>query len=833
MWPAISTVFRRNASVFSALFANGHPTEQCKLAIAAGARRLGLRNLIEREGLQEYFDTLKLQIGFTHRGATEHLPEWLNGAGQPMAVRILLGTEPDIGGLQSAEFQELWRALGDYRRSRISKQNATSILQRSAWVRPTWIADLLEAAKARSRGEDGERGDERSVGALCEPMLVWDGGSPALMLSFDEARARDALEGYDFATIAVDRQVVGRWIRQENGQWSGRLVPCQKQGARTNWRPQLLSISSGDATVREVDLGSELGLNEPLLIFDIANGRLVPGERIDVRRGYAFLCDPDIEVPGAQVWRSRDRSIFRLAPPLSADTRVLCGGEMYWQPQVREGPPRRSFNLGLEASPGDVLETGAAANLLVTGVPEDVTSAELVIHAGTRRLLREGARWRTESPVRISLELAMGEERTRIRLRGEAFSRTVPAKVALNVRGVAVLASEGDEAPRWESPRRGFPLNRAGGAGKARVLIQGCSGEVYEGPRSVCKLRSPILDFRELRGWGAPLGVRGDDGAEIALADSVVDRGCIDFPLPSSLSLRLLLRTPLQPNGRYAVLAWGDIDAQPRNIAPAEVKAENDGFVWRFPNPGHVAAAAVTYEGAPLGAYWDASSIKPALLRQPSAKRFALLRWLKFPILDERHRGEIQSSVLRAPAEFVRGWLGDGFLPAGLVHRVAEEGLDGVIRAFLWTHVEREARRMWEIAKAFPRSGGGLHDPTERARSVLIRLAEACPPLAYNLAKLSLRVPMAWAYRRAIEEVVAASLERSSVGALGRQVAELVGVEQRTLVEAVVGMAGYLDDLGPLPLNINDLRRAGERQIGRRYLTAALLLRLRSGGMGR
>jgi hypothetical protein len=69
VWPAVSLVLKADTLSFPTLFVGGQPTPACKVAMAAGARRLGLRNLIDRYGAQEYFDTLKLQFGFTLQGA--------------------------------------------------------------------------------------------------------------------------------------------------------------------------------------------------------------------------------------------------------------------------------------------------------------------------------------------------------------------------------------------------------------------------------------------------------------------------------------------------------------------------------------------------------------------------------------------------------------------------------------------------------------------------------------------------------------------------------------------------------------------------------------------
>jgi len=104
VWPTVTAVLKADTISFPALFAGGQPTTACKKAFAAGVRRLNLRNLIDRYGTQEYFDTLKLQFGFTLRGAVRRLPEWLDGLGPPIAVKILTGVECEYGDLKSRSF---------------------------------------------------------------------------------------------------------------------------------------------------------------------------------------------------------------------------------------------------------------------------------------------------------------------------------------------------------------------------------------------------------------------------------------------------------------------------------------------------------------------------------------------------------------------------------------------------------------------------------------------------------------------------------------------------------------------------------------------------------
>src|ERR1017187_3603748 len=172
VWPAVTAVLKADTVSFSALFVGGQPTTACKNALAAGSRRLKLRNLIDRYGAQEYFDTLKLQFGFTFRGAVRKLPQWLDGPGVAIAVRILTGAESESRDLKSSSFTDLWTAIQDFRRSRVSAEYTSVLLQASPWIRPEWIPELMRAAKLRpprpQTPSDTQEVADRSNEPVCE-----------------------------------------------------------------------------------------------------------------------------------------------------------------------------------------------------------------------------------------------------------------------------------------------------------------------------------------------------------------------------------------------------------------------------------------------------------------------------------------------------------------------------------------------------------------------------------------------------------------------------------------------------------------------------------------
>ena len=234
------------------------PTTACKNALAAGSRRLRLRNLIDRYGTQEYFDTIKLQFGFTRRGAVRKLNQWLDGLGPPIAVKILNGVELEYGDLKSSSFIHLWKVLQEFRRNRISEEYTFAQLQASPWIRPEWVPELMTAARLHPPRthlvSDPQEVPDNSAEPVCEPRFRWEPMTrPQLFLRLNEGQIYEILGESVVASFMIDGQKVDRWAAQEGGGWHGmRDLPCQPQTAKPNLRPKLLSISSAGKLCRRL-----------------------------------------------------------------------------------------------------------------------------------------------------------------------------------------------------------------------------------------------------------------------------------------------------------------------------------------------------------------------------------------------------------------------------------------------------------------------------------------------------------------------------------------------------------------------------------------------------
>jgi hypothetical protein len=843
VWPAVTAVLKPDTVSFGALFVAGQPTTACKNALAAGSRRLKLRNLIDRYGAQEYFDTLKLQFGFTHRGAVRKLPQWLDGLGIPIAVKILTGVELEYGDLSSSAFTDLWKALQEFRRNRISEAYTSVLLQASPWIRPEWTAELMTAAKLRlprpQSPSDSPESLDHSNEAVCELHLRWEYPSkPQLSLRLNEEQIYEILGESDVALFTIDGQKVDRWTAQEGGGWRGmRELPCQPQGAKPNLRPKRLSISSGGTLLHEVDL-FEMGVGEPLLAFDLNLGIQVSlTSRFDPRRTYALICDPDLSAPDAmQLSKLKDRTAYRLASPWHADLRVVCEGVDYWRPRIEQREPLQPIHVTIQSLPGEIAEIGSACHVNAIGVPEDAAHVSLIAGSSSYSMTRRATVWQTSCPLQITLGMALGEERVRIKVSSPNHARTVTPKSSLNFRGIASFETEsnGDEEPKWTLLNRRRPLNRADGSGRARVFADETRSQLFEGSRFVRKISSRALPLRDLGGWGAPLIVRLERQPDTILVESVEDHGRGRFLPPlfkGQTGACLSWQTPTPPSNGHQILVWSDFFREPRKLGASEIYSQKEDTLWKLPSLGSVAAMAVAYKGVRIASYWVTEPTINALRKARSPSMFALFRWLKLPILNSSFRAPMQEAVFQAPAEFVTGWLGVGVLPYTLVPSQAEHGLDTVIREFFWNHLDRNEPRMERLARAFPSEASGQSE-AESFKSSLSRLGEICPSLSYLLAKHKLRGDK---YRKYVRTAAAALLHQPAdcpqlqdkLGTACRDCANLLGVVPEALDANVNAFGAYLDDQ---PSNYRqvepDLRRLGETSSGRQFLTASLLLRL-------
>jgi hypothetical protein len=850
VWPKISQVLKADSISFPFLFVGGQPTQACKAAMAAGARRLNLRNLIDRYGTQEYFDTLKLQFGFTLQGATHRLPEWLDGLGSPIAVNILRGIEKEYTDLESPSFKQLWTAMYELRKGRINESSAVKTLQGSPWVKSSWIPEiLLKLNRPSLRSERAytvAASEQHWSDSIGELVLRWDFLSkPRLYIHLNEGGVQELLLDSDMGVFTVDGRVVARWTAQSGRAWSGpRTIACEPEIAKNkpNLRPKSLFISTGEGeSVAEINL-QEMGSNDPLLLFDLRTGFIVNlASTLDPTKQYALLCDRDFDVSGSDMFVSLTQcTVHKLKCPLSTSLKVTSQGAVYWQPTTSEIQRRPSIRLRVSLTDDRALNIGETANVVVDGLPVDTESATLTVGRSSYAFLKVGTRWQTQAPVPITLALVLGEERLRIRFLRSGLSQTVGPQLDIRLTGFATLEADStnDSESRWTLLKQNRPLNLGEAANRARIFVPFANAELYEGNRFVGKVTSRTLPFRDLFGWGSSLLVRSPGETDVRMVERVEDRGCIALYLPTLWGQpihRLYLQKPIEPSRSHTVFAWRSLDTQPVALGGDLIDHERDGFVWKIPDCGQVTSVAVSYDGMWLGSFTNTSLAIRSLQRHPSAYVFALTRWLKLPVLSSALRTHFQHAVSRDPTQFVDGWLNSHHLGSNLDFRQHDLGADAIVRWFLWDHIDQRVDRLERISQALPGSHRG--NELETFGSSLTALSELCPALAYNFAKAKVRGEKHLQYLRSVVAQIlrhppatALPCLLDSKRGLNQQCAALIRVESHFLEKALEAFGIHLDRQSSSYRQFEPiLRQLGELSLGRQHVAATLLLRILEG----
>ncbi|MBI2432426.1 MAG: hypothetical protein HYV26_06105 [Candidatus Hydrogenedentes bacterium] len=357
VWPTIRGLLPDSHALRRELFlSNGQPSCLTKDLITDAVRSLNLRHAMDLEGTQQWFITIKLQYGFTYRGAKNRLAEWLVNLGSPHAVQYLNSRSVN-SELASESFQSLWRALTQYRRDLISEAEIRSTLHSNPWIRAHWIDDLLMEAKARievlgvgdwqdADAESVEKGVAQEVFCPISGLaLVWPSGkTPRLMIDLDrdaigeETHETDAQE----LDIHVDRSKITRWLRQEDGNWSGEgaiyAEPDSKK-RQPNLNPRILAVRSPSGeTLVEWDF-TDSGFSEQVLVFDLDKSRIAKSgeERLEPNRHYAIVCDRKCEIHGCIPVETFDRTglpkkAIRLPVPLNENICMTYDEFVLWQP---------------------------------------------------------------------------------------------------------------------------------------------------------------------------------------------------------------------------------------------------------------------------------------------------------------------------------------------------------------------------------------------------------------------------------------------------------------------------------------------------------------------
>lgn len=793
VWPVFNRSVAQSRPLWGELFhASGQPTWLLKAALMEAVRGLNLRNVGDQEGTQRWYATIKLQFGFTFRGAKARLAEWLVGLGTPDTIQRLCGTG-DSQELASRSFQSLWTTLRQYRRGDVDESQAAAILRSSPWVKTDWIDDLLAEARARiatlGSGAEcvgGNRSERESVtpeerGPLEAIALSWPrNGKPRVVFKLDREAIADACAatGGSELDFSVDGQNTGRWILQPDSTWDGPGTVFADVGhdpADVNLTPKTLSIRTrGGEIVKSWEL-ADFGLCGDYVIFDLDGECLVEvgEERLDPSGSYVLVCDLAYDLVGcvpteAYVSTGSARRALRLPTPLTSSLRLSFGDFVIWQPVAQREREAERVDVRLHGEDDAPVLVGTRTRLVARGLPAGASEVRLLVGKHIIPMSVGSAGWVSDRLVSVTPELASKQLVMRVNYREDDHSSTVSAKLALGLCGIAALSSGGNRRAAGMTLTQlepGQTVSKSASCTQLRIWVPDDTRalRVFEGHYHVGPLRHGRISLGDFSGLGGRIAVAGSRA-------HLFDNACIDSGCFSDCALlgiggfaQLGLRWGVTPESQnHQLVAWCQGSAQrPRAglvLLPQSVlRSVGDGRRWTVPVADDMLALALAWNGNWLGAAWRLERLLGTRF-EASVWFFAALRWLRLPVLHPSMVEWLEPLVLESPFSFLDAWSSGAGLPEGIRMPDHEPARDSVLRQYIgrWRpSQEAHAYRAVQVLSGIePRDCGALTaalDGTSRCS-----------------------MPLLW--------WIAGRLDRIGGGALQRAAAVILQVEQEQLV---------------------------------------------------
>lgn len=871
VWPAIRNILPGSNALRGELFlSNGQPSPLTKDIISDTVRALNLRHVMDIEGTQQWFTTIKLQFGFTYKGANNRLAEWLVNLGQPNAIQYLSG-ESEFSEITSESFQTLWKSLQQYRRGLITEIEVRSTIQQNPWIKAHWIDNLLIESKARITtlgigeehlGETILEWDETEPEELCpisNISLEWpQGAAPRFKFQLDSQSIEEEISWTDVSELDfyVDGKKLCRWLRQPDGSWAGEkqiYAEPDKAKEHPNLNARILSIQSGSGnTLDEWDF-VDSGLLEDVLIFDLEKEELVKAgeEQLDPNRRYALLCDRNYEIEGCipiDTFKGTgiSRKVMRLPVPLNGNITVVFGDFVLWHPIKEEKSKRPSYSLVVTTPSKKIFSLNDRSKLLIDGLPEDADAVQLLIHKKFYEVQRENGNWRTIKKVTLTPELAARQDKPRVHFKSGGRTFTFIPRLDFNLLGAAMLQhnrESSDETIRLEPLGDKENINRAEGTTNLRIWTPGNNNRasVFEQNIRVGNLRYNKIRLKEIPGHGGELHVQSD-GNRFPLNVRCIDSGVVGKFVPGMLGTdaQLLLLSDKEPaevgESGYAVYIWfvnekGKVTLH--KVSNESILTDSSNRLWKIRNSRNPMAVALTWKGSWLGAWWDLERIRNYLSSQTvlTEREFTLLKWLRIPLLHPELTTEAKKVILEDPSNFVKSWLHDADFPKGIRPHTSILRPDSVIRHYLWN--DFPVNHTKNIITILTKNDSKWYTNEDRCITYLEKQSDISPILfwrgletclEYNQGNI-IRFLKLFTHRQLHLDFNASKHKVNyRLKGLENRVIKATGIDEDRLEDISNRRIAYLNQNGWLPKrqDRSALLKIGEAESGRRYLSAKI-----------
>lgn len=709
VWPVLSGIIPRSHPLRAKIFlSDGQPTYLFKQAINEATNALNMRNSLGVEGTQQWFVTIKLQYGFTIKGAKRRLAEWLVGYGTTSAIEYLSSAS---GPLASRSFQYMWMTLRQYRRGLIGESEARETLLSSPWIEPDWINDILiEAVRHIDIPEPGESvlpnclGSESSFldqrGPLENIILTWPADERprvGFQLSRDSIESECKEANCSEIDFFVDGIWTKRWISQADGTWEGsNFIPADSEKG-VNLFPKILSIYSGNRNlIKQFNL-TDFGLQGDVLVFNLDDQRLNKFgiERLNPDRHYVLICDKAHQIEGCNVIREYEEpnsswKAVQLPYPLIGNIRLSYEGFVIWQSVAPQMEAKALPIVMVKTLNDQMTPVGEQVRLCLEGLPIEATETKMLMGKLLEPIENCNGDWITSRQITISPELALGQKKIRIRFSLDAKSITLIPKRAFRLKGLATYkrGQQANPSIRLSLIEPGDTIRRTSDGAQLRIWApdRATRVRVFEGHNYVGPLRNGSVYLRDLSGLGGQLNIKGE--VHHIFDNSCQDTGWIKtvMPMGAGMPAHVCLDMKRQPNlAEHKLIAW-----TPRHNGRSELESlpssslltTHNSRDWKIFFPSNAFSLAVTYKGLWCGAsWWPGKLLQYSFL--PLTSFFAAARWFRLPILKPEILPWFDSLVQANPAAFLEAWICDRGLPPSVRRQDNEPAFDTVIRQFI------------------------------------------------------------------------------------------------------------------------------------------------------
>ncbi len=691
IWSCMKTLSMQDSLRAELFQSNGQPKQNLRQLIESTAYHWNLRHVFDIPGHMSWFLTIFLQFGFSLPAAQRRLPFWLSGH-LPVALTYLTGTR-----MQSPAFVLMWQSLRAYRLNHITETKCRGVLERSPWIQPSWIPDLLELARSRLDLMDRDTVDDEQIEPqiLGEPRLIWlTGEDPFFRCEILAAATFDLKEAcYEIRSSTFDPV---RIVQQDeddyyiNGEsWVD--IPLGRASAQCS----LVAISAGAG---EEDVATQCVMlwdaHYPISLFRGKSGNRMADPECPVRLdegSFAIFHESFTISPGAERAFSHQHWWIAALPPCNdAELSISQNDDRVWWPD--ESRDRRSnkkdFPLSIRPRQGTTIKwlpTGKGPEIdFIVDIPDHAEMRWLRIGNEVIDYEPDGDhRFRT-SPFTLRPEHVVRPFYATVGFHTHGRSHRVTQRVRLNCQG-SFLENEG----KLEV----YASHRALNIRNARRFIfhiitpDQPAGEearrawILEGGRIVRAVPNRGIQLRQLAGYGAPLelyrGLYNTEEKLSCITTRVRDNGAVSSVVFNETGFLFKTCSPIALSDKHELVAW-TIDHQFLRISASDLIQQEYEDTWfcnlskwnneqgRIP---FIKAIGFFYEGHRLGNWFD-RTVHLAITQigfqetDKAARCAEMLRWFKAPILDPLLGSAMHFLLKRFPGEVVPVWLSSTTSPA-------------------------------------------------------------------------------------------------------------------------------------------------------------------------